>query len=153
MDIYDRLKELKIELPDAPLPAGLYAPARYFAQEKLMYLSGCLPARDENLKLGKLGRELTMEQGQTMARSAMLSALAVLHRETGDLNRVRSIVKITTFVASTDSFFEQPQVANGGSQLLADIFGSSSVPARSAVGVNVLPLDMPVETELLVELI
>lgn len=153
MDIYEKLKELGIELPAAPAPAGLYAPARFFAQDKLLYLSGCLPVRDENLQMGKLGRELTLEQGQQMARSAMLNALAVLQREIGDLNRIRSVVKMTTFVASDDSFFDQPQVANGGSRLLSDIFGSENVPARSAVGVNVLPLNMPVETEILVELI
>jgi enamine deaminase RidA (YjgF/YER057c/UK114 family) len=152
MDIYQKLKDLQIELPAAPPPAGLYAPARFFAQGKMVYLSGCLPVRDDKLLTGRLGRELTLEQGQMMARSAMLSALAVLHREISDLNRIRSIVKITTFIASDDSFFEQPQVANGGSQLLADIFGKHNVPARSAVGVNVLPLNMPVETELLVEL-
>jgi len=152
MDIYQRLSDLGIVLPEASAPAGLYAPARIFAEERLVYLSGCLPARDENLVLGKLGREVTLEQGQALARSAMINAIAVLQQTIGDLNRIESIVKLTTFVASADDFYEQPQVANGGSQLLADIFGVENVPARSAVGVNVLPLNMPLETEMLVEL-
>lgn len=152
MDIYQKLKDLGIVLPEASAPAGLYAPAKIFAEERLVYLSGCLPVRDDKLVLGKLGRDITLEQGQTLARSAMLNALAVLQQVLGDLNRIESIIKITTYVASADDFYEQPQVANGGSQLLADIFGAINVPARSAVGVNVLPLNMPVETELLVEL-
>jgi enamine deaminase RidA (YjgF/YER057c/UK114 family) len=82
----------------------------------------------------------------------MINALSVLEQAIGDLNKVKAIVKITTFVASADNFYEQPLVANGGSQLLADIFGMENLPARSAVGVNVLPLNMPVETEMLVEL-
>ena len=152
MDIYLRLNDLGIVLPEATAPAGLYAPARVFAEERLVYLSGCLPIRDESLVLGKLGREVTLEQGQALARSAMINAIAVLQQTIGDLNRIESIVKLTTFVASADDFYEQPQVANGGSQLLADIFGVENVPARSAVGVNVLPLNMPLETEMLVEL-
>lgn len=152
MDIYQRLNDLGIVLPEAAAPAGLYVPARVFAEERLVYLSGCLPIRDESLVLGKLGREVTLEQGQALARSAMINAIAVLQQTIGDLNRIESIVKLTTFVASADDFYEQPQVANGGSQLLADIFGVENVPARSAVGVNVLPLNMPLETEMLVEL-
>lgn len=152
MDIYARLSELGIELPKAPAPAGMYAPARLFSEEHLVYLSGCIPTRDENLIAGRLGNELTVEQGQAMARSAMINALSVLEQAIGDLNKVKAIVKITTFVASADDFYEQPLVANGGSQLLADIFGMENLPARSAVGVNVLPLNMPVETEMLVEL-
>ena len=152
MDINQRLYELGIELPEASAPAGLYSPAKIFSDDRLVYLSGCLPVRDDKLVLGKLGRELTLEQGRDLAKSAMLNALAVLQQAVGDLNRIQSIVKVTTYVASDDSFYDQPQVANGGSQLLADIFGIENVPARSAVGVNVLPLNMPVETELLVEL-
>lgn len=152
MDIYQKLKDLGIDLPEAPSPAGLYAPAVIFADERLVYLSGCLPSSDHKLTMGKLGRELTLEQGQELARSAMINALAVLQQTLGDLNRIEQVVKLTTYVASADDFYEQPQVANGGSQLLADIFGIENVPARSAVGVNVLPLNMPLETELLVEL-
>lgn len=152
MDVYETMRKLKIALPAAPDPAGLYVPAKSFAGGKLVFLSGCLPTRDDTLKTGRLGRDLAMEEGAAMARSAMLNALAVLHRELGDLNRIRTIVKITTFVASADDFYAQPAVANGGSQLLADVFGIENVPARSAVGVNVLPFNMPVETELLVEL-
>ena len=95
---------------------------------------------------------MTVEQGQTAARNCMLNVLSVLHSEIGDLNRVANVVKILTFVSSGEDFFDQPQVANGGSGLLLELFGESvGLPSRSAVGVSVLPGDISVETEALFE--
>ena len=102
---------------------------------------------------GKLGRDYTLEQGQEFARNSMLNVLAVLKREIGDLNRVRSVVKLLVFVASDDEFYQQPQVANGASALLGELFGQEmGIPARSAIGVNVLPGNLPVEIEAIFEI-
>lgn len=94
---------------------------------------------------------ITLEEGQVHARNAMLNVLAVPNANVG-LNNVKGAVKILTFVASADDFCAQPAVANGGSQLLADLFGAENVPARSAIGVNVLPGNIPVETEAIFEI-
>ncbi len=99
-----------------------------------------------------MGREYDREEGLEIARNAMLNVLAVLERGIGDLNKVKQPVKILTFIASDNSFGEQPYVANGGSQLLADLFGAENVPSRSAIGVNVLPGGIPLETEAIFEL-
>lgn len=152
-DFYARLQESGITLPPAPERAGLYAQAKRFG-ENFVFLSGCLPAADGKLTaVGKVGRELTVEDGQAAARVCVLNLLAVLEREIGSLNDVKSFVKITVFVACTDDFTAQPQVANGASQLLLDLFGDPvGLPSRSAVGAVSLPLDAPVEIEALVEL-
>lgn len=102
---------------------------------------------------GKLGESVTEEQGYVYARNSMLNVLAVLKREIGDLDTVKSAVKVTCFVASAPDFYHQPQVANGGTQLLIDLFGEEAgAPSRSAIGQNVLPGNMPVETEAIFEL-
>lgn len=150
MDVYEKLKELGLELPPPPAKGGLYTPCKPFGKG-LYYISGCGPAIGGETQVGKLGRDVTLEEGQLAARSCMLNVLAVLQAQIGDLNKVKSAVKILTFVASDESFTQQPQVANGGSGLLAELFGSAALPARSAVGVNVLPGDISVETEALFE--
>lgn len=150
MDIYERMQALSITLPDPPAKGGLYTPAKRFS-ETLVYISGCGPSTGTPI-VGRLGETYTLEEGQAFARSCMLNVLSVLQAHVGDLRRVKSAVKILTFVASADSFTQQPAVANGGSQLLLDLFGEEGLPARSAIGVNVLPGNMPVETEALFEL-
>ena len=118
----------------------------------LIYISGCGPAIGENTCTGKLGVEVTMEQGQEAARNCMLNVLSVLQWEIGDLNRVANVVKILTFVSGGQDFFDQPQVADGGSGLLLELFGATvGLPSRSAVGVSVLPGNISVETEALFE--
>ncbi|MCI8441658.1 MAG: RidA family protein [Provencibacterium sp.] len=149
MDVYEKLKELGLKLPPAPAKGGVYSPCKRFG-ENLIYISGCGPAINGKSALGKLGAEISLEEGQRCARDCMLNVLAVLEAEVGDLNRVAQPVKILTFVAGTDSFYSQPQVANGGSELLQALFGD--VPSRSAIGVNALPGNIPVETEALFEL-
>lgn len=151
MDVYKRMEELGIRLPNPPAKGGVYSPAKRFG-EGLVYISGCGPSLDSEPVIGKLGGEFTVEEGQEYARNCMLNVLAVLEREIGDLNKVKNAVKILVFVASTDDFYHQPMVANGGSKLLMDIFGEEiGTPSRSAIGVNVLPGNMPVEIEALFE--
>lgn len=151
-DIYIILEEKNIELPKAPAKGGIYTPVIEFG-DKLLYCSGCGPAiRDENIT-GKLGKELTVPQGQKAAYNCILNLLANLHEKTGDLNKIKRFVKILAFVNSSDEFKEQPQVINGGSELLYEIFGDEAgLPARSAIGTNSLPGGIACEIEALVEL-
>ena len=151
-DVYDVMRSKQIDLPVPPPKGGVYAQVKFFA-DNLAYVSGCGPVIDDQAIQGKLGSEFTVEQGQLFARNCMLNVLAVLQAHIGDLNKVANVVKITTFVAGSDTFYEQPQVANGGSKLLIDIFGQEEgAPSRSAIGVNALPGNIPVETEALFQL-
>lgn len=151
MDIYAKLKEMNLKIPAAPPKGGVYSPCQEFG-ENLAYISGCGPALGGGAIAGKLGRDFTTEEGKEFTKQAMLNVLAVLEAQIGDLNKVKRAVKILTFVASADTFYEQPMVANGGSELLAELFGQDKVPARSAIGVNVLPGNIPVETEAIFEI-
>ena len=147
----EKLKELGVTRPVAPGKGGLYALTKTFGENKLMYVSGCgcnIPGEES---FGKLGQEYTTEQGQKWARNAMMNVLAVRERDLGSLDRICSFDKITVFVASADDFYEQPQVANGATKLLQDVFGDEiGLPTRSAVGMNVLPGNIAVEIEALV---
>lgn len=149
--IEEKLKEMGLTLPIPPAKGGVYAPAKRFGGN-LVYISGCGPSTDGTPITGKLGETVTEEQGCAYARGSMLNVLAVLKREIGDLDRVKSAVKVTCFVASSPDFYNQPQVANGGTQLLIDLFGQEAgAPTRSAIGLSVLPGNMPVETEAIFE--
>ena len=152
MDIYQRLEELGIELPVAPTPAGLYTQVVPFGSN-LCYMSGCGSTSDSCKLTGKVGGELTLEQGQAAARSTAINMLSVLHRDLGDLNRIARWIKVLGFVASDPSFYDQPKVMNGASQLILDVFGDpAGRPARSAIGAPSLPGNIPVEIEALIEL-
>lgn len=145
-DVYAKLKELGLEIPKTPPKGGVYSPTRQFA-DNLVYVSGCGPVIDKPVA-GKVGKEFTKEEGYDFSKDAMLNVLAVLQDRIGDLNRVKQVVKLLVFVASDDEFYEQPFVANGGSQLLVDLYGEEiGAPTRSAVGMNVLPGNIPVEIE------
>ncbi len=153
MDVTENLKRLGLTLPP-PIPAqGVYTPVVPFG-DKLLYGSGMGP----NQALlphyeGRLGREFDIAQGQAAARQAVLNILANLQQAVGDLGRVRRFVKILVFVSSTEDFYDQPAVADGASALLRELFGpEAGLPARSAIGVNVLPGNIPVEIEWLAEL-
>ena len=150
-NIYDKMKELGITLPEAPARGGLYTPCVKFGTN-LVYVSGCGAVIDGQPAAGKVGKDYTLEEGKEFARRSMLNVLAALEACVGDLNKVKRAVKILVFVASDDSFTQQPQVANGGSELLAQLFGEENVPARSAIGCNVMPGNLPVETEAIFEL-
>ena len=146
MSVSERLDELDIDLPAPAAPAGLYNPV--VVQGDVAYVSGQVPLKDGQLVAkGKLGDNVSVEEGQAAARQCVLNALAALGGELGSIDRVSRIVKMTVFVASADGFNDQPQVANGASQLLIDIFGMEQRPARSAIGVAELPLGWPVEVE------
>jgi enamine deaminase RidA (YjgF/YER057c/UK114 family) len=151
-DVYAKLNELGMQLPQPPAKGGVYTPAKQFG-EGLVYISGCGPVIAGTTIQGKLGKDLDIEQGQEAARRCMLNVLAVLEARIGDLNKVRQVVKVTTFVASSDTFYDQPKVANGGTSLLVALFGDEAgAPTRSAIGVNVLPANFAVETEALFEI-
>lgn len=119
-----------------------------------MYCSGCGPdLGNGNNVIGKLGKNLTLEQGQRAAYNCMLNLLANLDAKTGDLNKIKRFVKVLAFVNSTDDFGMQPQVVNGGSNLIVELFGEEAgLPARSAIGTNALPGGIACEIEVLVEL-
>jgi enamine deaminase RidA (YjgF/YER057c/UK114 family) len=145
-----RLKTLGIELPPPPKPVASYVPA--VRSGNLVFLSGQGPvAGGKPIFTGKVGAELSEEEGYKAARATILNSLAVLRGEIGSLDRVRRIVKLTGWVNSAPGFARQPWVINGASDLLVEIFGEAGRHARSAVGANELPLGIPVEIELIVE--
>ncbi len=151
MDVYEKMKELGIELPPPPKKGGLYTPVVEFGN-KLLYCSGCTPRIGDDQVYGKLGQDLTVEEGQNAAKRCMLNLLSNIQAQIGDLNRIRRFVKVLAFVNCTADFTQQPQVINGGSQVLLDLFGEErGLPARTAVGTNALPGNVAVEIELLAE--
>jgi len=145
-----RIKALGLELPPVPKPIASYVPA--VRTGNLVFLAGQGPVVDGKPTItGKLGAELTEEQGYKAARSTVLTLLAVLRGEIGSLDKVRRVVKLVGFVSSAPGFSRQPWVVNGASDLLVEIFGDAGKHARSSIGVNELPLNIPVEIELVVE--
>ena len=150
MSIDARLTELGITLPTVSAPAGAYIPA--IISGNLVFTAGQLPFVDGALpETGKLGAGVDADAAKGYARIAALNALAAVESVIGSLDRVTRIVKVVGFVASDPSFTGQPGVINGASEVLGEIFGEAGKHARSAVGVAVLPLDSPVEVELIVE--
>jgi enamine deaminase RidA (YjgF/YER057c/UK114 family) len=146
----ERLAELGLTVPEVPKPVASYIPA--VRTGDLVYTSGQLPMREGQLvHTGKVGGEVTPEEAVECARQCALNAIAAVRAEVGDLSAVKRIVKVVAFVASTPDFTGQPGVANGASELFGEVFGDRGQHARSAVGVPVLPLDSPVEVELIVE--
>ena len=147
----ERLAELGLSVPEVVPPLAAYVPA--VRSGSLVFTAGQLPARDGvMLATGKLGDGVTAEQGYECARQCALNALAAIKAEIGELSAIKRVVKAVVFVASTPDFTGQPQVANGASELLGEVFGDAGRHARSAVGVSALPLDVPVEVELVVEI-
>ena len=145
------LRELGLELPAVPQPAGAYVPATRAG--RLIFTAGQLPFENGELrKTGKVGDRVSAEEAYEAARLCALNALAAIATEAGGLDRISRIIKMTGFVASAPHFNLQPQVINGASDLIGDVFGEAGLHARSAVGVAELPLDAPVEVELVAEL-
>jgi len=152
MSYESRLQELGLVLPVAPKPVATYIPA--VRTGNLLFLSGVLPSRDGQLVMtGKLGQALSIEQGIEAAKIAVLNALAIVKMEAGSLDRVKRIVKMVGHIASAPGFTDQPQVLNGASDLLVEIFGDAGRHARVAVGAAELPRQAPVEIELIVEIV
>ncbi|HEY7294714.1 MAG TPA: RidA family protein [Dehalococcoidia bacterium] len=150
MPIADRLRELNLTLPPAPQPLASYVPA--VQTGNLLVVSGQVPLESGRVvHPGKLGAELSVEQGQEAARLCVLNGLAAAQQALGSLDRVRRVVRLVGYVASAAGFSQQPAVVNGASDLLAEIFGEAGRHARVAIGVNELPLGCAVEIEFLFE--
>ncbi len=150
-EVGDRLKELGYELPSVPNPAGSYVPAT--STGSLLFTAGQLPFREgQLLYTGKVDKDVSVEEAKEAARLCALNALAAVKAEAGSLENVHRIIKVTGYVASASGFNRQPEVINGASDFLGEVFGERGTHARSGVGVAELPLDAPVEVELIVEL-
>jgi enamine deaminase RidA (YjgF/YER057c/UK114 family) len=152
MSAENRLTELKLELPPAPKPAGVYKPVVIVGNH--VYVSGHGPLKsDRTLLTGRVGADLDLEAGQAAARQVGLAILATLRADLGSLNRIKRVIKILGMVNATPDFQEHPAVINGCSQLFADIFGSENgIGARSAVGMGSLPGNIAVEVEAIFEI-
>ena len=147
----DRLRALGLELPAAPVPVAAYSLA--VRTGDLLYLSGTTCYRDGRPMFhGKLGREVTVQQGYDAARQTALNLLAVIRDEVGELSRIARVVKVNGYVNSAAGFIEQPAVMNGASELLVAVLGDRGRHARTSIGVAELPGDIPVEIEMIVQL-
>jgi enamine deaminase RidA (YjgF/YER057c/UK114 family) len=150
-NVEDRLKELGISLPERPSPVANYVPGVKIGN--LLFTAGVGPANrpDGTIPTGKVGKDLTVEEGYAAARLTGLNALARLKGEMGDLDKVTRIIKVLAMVNCTPDFTQQPAVANGFSDLMVEVFGDKGRHARSAVGMNALPNNIPIEIEMIVE--
>jgi enamine deaminase RidA (YjgF/YER057c/UK114 family) len=148
--VEEKIKELGFTLPKTPKPLAAYIPA--IQTGDYVYTSGQVPFSGGELKYsGKIGFDLSVEEGQNAAELCALNGLSAIKGVIGDLNKIERIVKVTVFVNSADGFTDQPKVANGASEFLAKIFGEAGKHVRSAVGVNELPVDSAVEVEMIVK--
>jgi enamine deaminase RidA (YjgF/YER057c/UK114 family) len=146
----ERLRELGVSLPAPAVPVAAYVPC--VRTGNLVYVSGQVPSVDgKPSHLGHLGGDVDVEDGRAAARICAVNVLAALKAELGELSRVRRVVKVTGFVASTPDFTDHPKVVNAASELFGDAFGDAGRHARAAVGVAALPLGVPVEVEAIVE--
>jgi len=149
--VEERLKELGVEIPESPNPLGSYKPA--VISGNFIFVSGQLPLKRGKLMCeGKVGAEVSIEDGVQASRLAAINSLSIMRSELGSLDRVRKIVKITGYVASADGFNMQARVINGASDFFYDVFGEEGRHARVAVGVYELPLGAPVEIEVIAEI-
>jgi enamine deaminase RidA (YjgF/YER057c/UK114 family) len=146
----EKLKELGILLPEVPNPLGSYAPCVRIGN--LIYLSGLLPLKGGKLlKTGKVGKSVTLDEAIMCAETVVINALAVLRSAIGSLAGVKRCITISGYVSSADDFNDQPKVMNGASDLIFEVFGEAGRHSRTAVGVNVLPLNSPVEIAFIFE--
>ncbi len=147
----DKLKEIGIILPEAPRTIGFYVPA--VRAGDLLFLSGMLPIREGKLLYkGKVGKDITVEEAQEAARVTLINALSVIRAELGDLEKVKRVVRLSGYVASAAGFNQQPAVLNAASEILAKVFGDKGMHSRIAIGVSELPMDSPVEVDLIVHI-
>lgn len=147
--VEDRLAELGLTVPEVAAPVAAYVPV--VQDGNLVYTSGQLPMVDGKLAgTGKVGADVSAEDAAKLAQACALNAIAAVKSQIGDLDKVTRVVKVVGFVASDPSFTGQPAVINGASELLAKAFGEAGAHARSAVGVAALPMDAPVEVEIIV---
>ncbi|HVY55613.1 MAG TPA: RidA family protein [Thermodesulfobacteriota bacterium] len=149
--VEDRLAELGIKIPETPVPLGSYKPAS--VSGNLIFISGQLPLTEGKLLFeGKVGSDVSVEDAARAARVSAINALAAIKRELGGFGSVRKIVKVTGYVASAPGFYSQAAVVNGASDLFFQVFGEEGRHARAAVGVAELPMNAPVEVELIAEI-
>lgn len=150
MSIDERLKELGIILPPAPQPLGAYIPC--VRSGNLLFLSGILPLREGKLlKTGRVGESLSLEEARQEARQVVINALSIVKAAIGDLDFVSRCIKLNGYIASSPDFTEQPSVLNPASELLYEVFGERGRHARVAIGVNILPLNSPIEIDFIFE--
>jgi len=146
----EKLKSLGIELPEVPKPLGSYVP--FVKTGNLVYLSGMLPLKGGKLtKTGRVGETVTLEEAAEAAKVAAVNGLAVLRSAVGGLDKVKRCVRIEGYVSSAQDFADQPKVLNGASNLVFEVFGEAGLHTRTAIGVNILPLDSPVEISFIFE--
>ncbi|NWF52766.1 MAG: RidA family protein [Nitrospirae bacterium] len=146
----EKLKELGIELLEAPNPLGSYIPI--LSTGNLVFLSGILPLIQGRLtRQGKVGKEVSLDEAREDARVVTVNALSILKNHLGNLNKVKRCIKVTGYIASEPNFTEQPKVLNAASDFLFEIFGEKGRHVRSAIGVNVLPFNSPIEMEFIFE--
>ena len=152
MSFNENIKNLKIVLPDAKAPVGSYVATKIVGN--LLFISGQISInKDGDLIKGKIGKDLTTEEGYEAARRCGLSIISqVKNACDNDLSKIKSCIKLTGFVNSTDNFIDQPKVINGASDIIASIFGEAGMHARAAVSTNSLPLDVSVEVDAIFEL-
>ena len=148
----ENIKKLKIDLPDAKAPVGSYVATKIVG--KLLYISGQISINENGeLIKGKIGQELTTEEGYNAAKRCGLSIISQVKNACGnDLSKIKSCIKLTGFVNSTDNFIEQPKVINGASDIIASIFGDAGMHTRAAVSTNSLPLGVSVEVDAIFEI-
>jgi enamine deaminase RidA (YjgF/YER057c/UK114 family) len=150
MSVEEMLAQLGYSLPEPATPRGVYVTA--VEADGMLYTAGSSCFEEGELKYqGKLGRDLTVEQGRDAARCTMLNLLSVIKQHIGDLDRIEQVVKVLGFVASAPGFNSQPEVLNGASELLGEVLGERGRHARSAVGVNELPMNTCIEIEMIVK--
>jgi len=147
MKIEEKLKEMKLELPEIPKPMANYVPA--VKTGNLLFLSGHGPQK--HIPTGKVGKELSLEEGYEAAKNTALCLISTIKNTIGDLDKVKRIVKLVGFVNTTEDFVDQPKVINGASDLFVKVFGDRGKHARAAVGMYQLPGNIPVEIEIIVE--
>ncbi|HYP85067.1 RidA family protein [Variovorax sp.] len=149
MSVYDKLKQLGIDLPPVAVPAAAYVP--FMRTGNLVFLSGHIAKKDGKVWAGQLGAGIDTAEGKQAARAVAIDLLGTLHAAVGDLNKVRRVIKLMSLVNSTGSYVEQHLVTNGASELMGEVFGDRGAHARSAFGVAQLPMGACVEIELIAE--
>lgn len=149
MTIREKIESLGYTLPEAPAPVGSYVQG--VKSGNLLFLSGGISVLGDKKIMGKVGQDLSIEEGQEAARLCVLNRLAVIEQELGSLDRVTRIVALNGFVNSNGDFYDHPAVMNGASNLLIDIFGEKGRHSRTALGAPALPLNVAVELNLIVE--
>jgi enamine deaminase RidA (YjgF/YER057c/UK114 family) len=149
MSVYDKLQDLGITLPPVATPAAAYVP--FVRTGNLVFISGHIAKKDGKAWVGQLGKNMSTDEGKHAARAIAVDLLGTLHAATGDLNKVKRIVKVMSLVNSTGEYTEQHLVTNGASELLGHVFGEAGQHARSAFGVAQIPMGACVEIELIAE--